>query len=147
MHTRKAAVFYWSLGELGITALQCEECWCTIGLGRMTALKDAKDCVSQLTVRCARELQTSFGRGVKLDFVSGRSATIWGRLRVLVGDEPALKEMIGNKGHAGTRPCPLCLNCTADYTNDGRDGLWADDVSGSLVSAAETDFARFRLVD
>ena len=37
---------------------------------------------------------------------------MFARLGVILGDEPAVAEMLSIKGHAGHRPCILCLDAT-----------------------------------
>ena len=42
--------------------------------------------------------------------IGGTRSRIFADVDVFFGDEPALKEMFDFKGHAGTKPCPLCAN-------------------------------------
>jgi hypothetical protein len=68
--------------------------------------------------------------------VKGNPVHIIAKLSVLFGDEPALKEMISCKGHAGLRPCLLCMNVVLHR---------ALATVRNSVSIASTDWSAFKL--
>jgi len=74
---------------------------------------------------------------------SDETRTVFAKLGVLLGDEPALKELLSSKGHAGTKPCPLCMNVVLQCSPGGGEPLHAH--SDYAVSIAETDSSRFKL--
>ena len=65
---------------------------------------------------------------------------MYAKLAVLVADEVALKEMMGCKGHGGTKPCLLCMNCVLHYQG-GATPWWQR--SGFFKSLAEQDLSVF----
>ena len=71
----------------------------------------------------------------------GERKLVFARLGCLLADEPALKELLGCKGHAGTKPCVLCLNVVQHSIPGSPDDSYHAD-SDYLVSIAELDFAR-----
>ena len=56
---------------------------------------------------------------------------------ILIGDEPAIKHCVGNKGSAGNKPCILCSNCVSV-----RSELWQH--SGNLFPHSCYDFSKFQ---
>ena len=73
---------------------------------------------------------------------SGRRVHIYAKLAVLVADEVALKEMMGCKGHGGTKPCVLCMHCVLHYQG-GATPWWQR--SSYFKSLAETNLSAFVL--
>ena len=57
---------------------------------------------------------------------------------VLVGDEPALKEALSCKGHAGAQPCLYCMNAVS---RNARLGYGWHAYNAYAVAAAETHFS------
>ena len=55
---------------------------------------------------------------------------------LFIGDEPAIKHCVGNKGSAGNKPCILCSNCVSV-----RSELWQH--SANLFPHSCYDFAKF----
>ena len=49
--------------------------------------------------------------GITLELADGSQHHVYIKLGVLLADEPALKEMVSCKGHAGHHCCVLCKNC------------------------------------
>ena len=104
--------------------------------------------VSHLLVRWFFELAGVDVRnvGVNLQLTNGRSIRVFLKLGVVAGDEPGIKEMLSNKGHAGALPCVMCMNCVL-HTHPGAvtgAGLHAHDAR--ISSIAETDVSKFRPV-
>ena len=79
--------------------------------------------------------------GVTVD-VGGDAITLFARLQVILADGPALKDLLSCKGHAGTKPCSLCMNAVQhDGTNGGAPlHLFSD----SIVSIVQPSLARFQ---
>ena len=69
---------------------------------------------------CGRDIQVA---GVRLPLRDGTAVRIYANLAVLLGDEPAIKEVLSCKGHAGTKPCVFCLDCVQHRTPQGALGL------------------------
>lgn len=115
-HSRKATVFYWSFLELGVAALGHEEVWMMPCVLRTSEVNKLDGGSIQLTDIVLGQFFSADGHDVRragLSFTfhgSEERATIFAKLGMILGDEPALKEMLGNKGHAGTKCCILCMN-------------------------------------
>ena len=122
-HSRKSVVFYWSFVEYGMHALAHEEVWGTICVMRASQVARLQGNVSQLFELI---LGLFFGpiHDIRLSGVSVRvchgdrptQATIVASVGVMLADEPALKELLDCKGHAGTKPCCLCVDATLHKT-------------------------------
>ena len=111
-HSRKSCVFYWSFVEFGMHALAHEEVWGTVCVVRTLDAKKLDGDIGQLFFKV---LEQFFGSahdirisGVLLD----EGIRILAGVGVLLADEPALKEMLSCKGHAGNKCCCLCLNAS-----------------------------------
>ena len=121
-HSRKSCVFYWSFLEFGLRELAHEEVWGTLCVMRASEAN-----------RLEGGVATLFGSLLSLFFgskhdirLSGVSVVLDGSVRgeqplnrqifaevgALLADLPALKEMLGCKGHGGHKPCCLCRNAT-----------------------------------
>ena len=50
--------------------------------------------------------------GITVEFADGDSTTIYFDVDIVLGDEPGLKEIFENKGHAGVMCCFCCKNAT-----------------------------------
>ena len=104
-HSRKSAVFYWSILQFGMHALSKEQTWFTLTMCRQHDCIKLDSQVAQITSRALRRFHLP-GRdvrinGVTLEFATGESVTIFLDIGVILADEPALKEMLECKGHAG----------------------------------------------
>ena len=118
-HSRKSCVFYWAFAEFGMHALCHEEVWGTLCVMRSTQCAKLKGNISQLFEKI---LGLFFGdkhdirlSGITVCVKSGEHEvriTVFAEVRVLLADEPALKEMLDCKGHAGHKPCCLCIDGT-----------------------------------
>lgn len=111
-HTRSACAWYWSFAELGIYALGHEEMWGCICTLRKSEYNQFTGAIAGLFAsllglfRGTHDIQLA---GVTV-VIDGEPVTILARVGVIFGDEPALKEMLDCKGHAGIKPCLLCKN-------------------------------------
>lgn len=140
-HSRKSMVFYWSFLELGMEALSKEEMWGVPCIIRSHLVNDLPGKHVQVT---ALVLETFFdpdghdllrvGMSIKL---GEERFHIFAKIGTLLADEPALKEMLACKGHAGTKPCLLCLNAV-QHRSGYHEG------SDYAVSIAECDFGKFK---
>jgi len=80
--------------------------------------------------------------GVSVDVKHGERAeraTIFASVGVLLADEPALKELLHCKGHAGIKPCCLCMNAT--HHNTG--GTPFHVLTDKAVSITDTNWGAF----
>jgi hypothetical protein len=145
-HSRKSTIFYWSFLEFGMDALAHEEAWFTALLTRTELASKLDGGVTQLASIVMQRFFDVQGHdmergGASLKLHDGGAVHITAKLGVLVADEPALKEMLSCKGHAGTLPCALCMNAVQHFSGK-YDGWHAHGAFG--VSIAETDFSKFR---
>jgi len=147
-HSRKSVVFYWAFAEFGMRALAHEEVWGTVVVVRTFHTKRLVGQVVQLT---SRVLDQFFGGehdiGISGARVKMHSAAdidvvhIFAALGVLLADEPALKEMVDCKGHAGNICCPICTNASLVNTSHG--GIPLHLTSDFAVPITEPRMARF----
>jgi hypothetical protein len=145
-HSRKSVVFYWSFAEFGMHALAHEEVWGTLCVMRSTQVKALHGQVVQLF---EHTLSLFFGAthdirlsGVSVDVKHGERAeraTIFASVGVLLADEPALKELLHCKGHAGIKPCCLCMDAT--HHNTGGTPLHV--LTDKAVSITDTNLGAF----
>ena len=146
-HSRKSAVFYWSFMQFGLDGLAHEEAWCTVSIGRVYGLcKSLDGHVTQLTSIACNAFFDNVDMqrvGVRLSLHGGSEMHIFACLGCFLADEPALKEMLSCKGHSGTKPCCLCINCVLHKQPRSEHGL--HDRSDYAVSMVETPLARFKL--
>ena len=110
-HSRKSCVFYWSFVEFGMHALAHEHVWgtvCVIRTSDATKLDGDIGCLTHMV------LEQFFGpiHDIRLVGVSVAGCHIVAEVGVILADEPAIKEILSCKGHAGNKPCCLCLNAS-----------------------------------
>jgi hypothetical protein len=146
--SRKSCVFYWSIVEFGIRALSHEECWFTPIVVRQDLVKCLDGGYEQLAELVLNQFFGAHGHdimraGVWLDLPDGQLVHIFARVAVMLADEPALKEMLGCKGHAGTKPCVLCQNITLEKAPGG--GVPLHVHSEYVKSIANFDIREFKL--
>ena len=111
-HTRAACAWYWSIAELGLYALSHEEVWgcvCTLRKGEYNQVKGGLCGVMAKILELFRGTHDIKLAGIKV-VVKGRPLHAFADVDVYFGDEPALKDMLDCKGHAGHKPCLLCSN-------------------------------------
>ena len=115
-------MWYWSFQEFGLRHLAYEEVWGTLCVMRST---QASQLEGQITTLFGKLLSLFFGpvtdirlTGVSI-IVDGSfrgeqplQSHIFAEVGRLLADMPALKEMLGCKGHSGHKPCMLCRNAT-----------------------------------
>ena len=123
-HSRKSNVFYWNILEFGMSALAAEETWFTACCIRYDVIKEQTGGIPWLTQLILRRFFDPNGydaeyAGVDLQLHDGSTTTVYLKLRLLFADEPGLKEMLSNKGHAGHKPCVLCKNATLHQAPGG----------------------------
>ena len=106
---RKFYAVYWSFKEFGHRALAFEETWFVLAVIRTTELEKITGGLSHLmgalfdTFFFSTSGGTTFATsGVMLTLAAG-PFLLRCALRVIVGDEPALKDILNAKGHAGVR--------------------------------------------
>ena len=97
-HSRKTCVFYWSFLELGACALSHEECWFTITILRELTVKTLNGAHARLTYLVLDQFLDDAGadhmaQGVDLQLQDGTTRTLHAKVKILLADEPALKEM------------------------------------------------------
>ena len=149
-HSRKSNVFYWTFLEFGMHCLSHEECWFTISLVRSTSIANIEGQLSQLTLRIMQTFVQPHGHDIRRTGISlklhgeDRCVTLFAKFGILLGDEPALKEMFSTKGHSGSKPCPLCQNMVSHRAPGGADGLHLHSAY-ALSIALEVDITKFKL--
>ena len=74
--------------------------------------------------------------GVPLD-LCGRSCNVFVTLGGFLADAPALKDVLGSKGHSGIKPCILCMNAVQQKNRSGGGGTHL--CSDYAVSIAELE--------
>ena len=143
-HSRKSNVFYWSFLEFGMDALCKEQVWFPIALGRLSTLQTADGGITQLTLLVLLSFFVPHAIdvvGVALTLYGcGQAVRMFAKIGILLADEPAVKEMLACKGHAGLKPCLICMNGTLHQAGDG---LHAH--SDYAVSIACMDFEKFKM--
>ena len=77
---------------------------------------------------------------IRRDGVEIAGRCIKAEVGVILADGPAIKEMLACKGHAGTKPCPCCLDATLHNSK----GIPLHQLCGQAVSIANTDFGAFQ---
>ena len=88
-------------------ALSDERNWFPIALGRYNSLMKAEGQITQLACKACSLFWSRSGHdleltGVNLKFHSEHNTTtIFAKLGVVLADEPAVKEILACKGHAG----------------------------------------------
>ena len=146
-HSRSPHVFYWSFLQLGANALAHEGCWGTVTL--LTKM-DANliqggllHVTSRVVNRFFKDPHNSRKAGVTLElYGSEKTFCILGELEMILCDEPGIKECIGCQGHAGIKPCFVCINAVLHRGMGMQDPWWLG--SKYFVSIAETDIEKFR---
>ena len=112
-HTRAACAWYWSIAELGMLALSHEEAWgciCTLRKHEYQKIKGSTTALFASMLELFRGTHDTKLCGISVNLPGGERIRIFADVRVYFGDEPALKEMLDCKGHAGIKPCLLCEN-------------------------------------
>ena len=146
-HTRKIVVYYWSFLEFGMSALCHEQMWGTLTAVRETRAKCLDGGVAGLTSMALDQFHGPefdiLRAGITLKLVTGERARLFAKVGVMLGDEPALKDMLDCKGHAGLKCCVLCQNCVLHKSQQSSVPLHV--FGDYAVSIAEPDFKRFQM--
>ena len=144
-HSRKSSVFYFSFLEFGQRALAHEEVWGTLCIMREAWARKLKDGIAELTNYCMQaffDAQHDIRRaGVQVTLNDGSHHVIFADIGVILADAVAFKDMCSCKGHGGTKPCLLCMNCTNHKPPGGARPV--HETSTYCVPMCETNFDRF----
>ena len=141
---RNTVVFYWTFLEFGMRALAHEECWGTLTLQRKKEADKLESTIGQLASLAMRRFfmkERSFRHGIAVELATGGEARIYAKIKGLLADEPALKEILACKGHGGLMRCPLCKNAAQHRGMGGHPPLWQ--TTDAAISIAETDITKF----
>ena len=112
---RKVEAFYWSFAEFGPSLLCNDKLWFVLCVARSTAIHKADGGMTNvartLLRKCfCRRPHFFLTAGVTLTLKSNEPMHLLASLGVLVGDLPALKQLLSWKGYAGAKPCCVCRN-------------------------------------
>ena len=114
--SRNIVAYYWAILEFGAEALCHEQVWGTVVTMRSQkanllngGFTELTDMVFQQFYGDTFDVRRS---GVIVEFDGSQQMHLFMKVAILLADEPALKQMIGCKGHAGTKCCLLCANGT-----------------------------------
>jgi hypothetical protein len=115
--SRHEFVFYWSFLEFGMAVLCHEEVWGTATVMRTVMAKRLPGGVTELTHRVLEQFHNDEHdmriTGVNILCQGSQNRhRIFGKVRVLMSDIPALTEMLSSKGHGALKPCACCQNAT-----------------------------------
>ena len=112
-HTRSACAWYWSIAEFGMYALSHEEVWgciCTLRKSEYNQVQGGMCGVLAAVLKLFRGIHDIKLAGIRVHVKGQQPLHMFADVNVYFGDEPAIKEMIDCKGHAGHKPCCLCSN-------------------------------------
>ena len=117
----KSWCIYFSFLELGMQALSRTALWFVAGVIRTSELDQVP---GRLSLLFRRIMELLFGfidaatniltGGFTFHLPNGSARMIFAQFHALIADEPALKQTWNVKGHAGLKPCLLCINCTLE---------------------------------
>ena len=110
---RKIEAVYWSLQELGPTALADELCWFEAAALRTQLAKGLLGGMSQVLLLILNCFFGATGPDIRrgaMVTAQCKAMMIFASFGSLIADIPALSAVIGCKGASGTKPCPLCKN-------------------------------------
>ena len=147
-HSRKSAVYYWAPLQVGMRAISHEEIWGTLAVILQTDVVGLRHHMTQMASKLMHRFHMR-GRDVRMNGVwldelwdGGPALRIFFAITMIVADEPALKEILDNKGHAGLMCCFGCMNATLHRGLGHMPPLW--EVEPACISIAESDFTQFR---
>jgi hypothetical protein len=143
-HSRKSNVFYWSFQELGAKNLCHEETWFTVTLTKVSTAKKLQGGIVGLTSIVMDAFfggASNFVEGIRISCKGLGEHTVYAKMGILLADEPAIKEVMDSKGHAGTKACMLCANGVLHKQPRCNYGLW--ERSRYFVSLHNPDFSKF----
>lgn len=125
--TRLCQCLYWIFADLPSHIVVQSGLWCVFTVVRTTIVNRMPGKLSGLMKRVLfaffpkHNRAPSLARGI-LVCHGGRSAVVSARFSGFVGDEKALKEIVGLKGAGGTKCCPTCSNVVRFLDADARHG-------------------------
>ena len=126
-------------------ALAHEEAWVTQTVVREDMGRKLPDGNATLASACLDTFYdpqhdiSSSGCNVRL--TNGTRVRIVARVGVILADALAFKDILACKGHAGHKPCFLCMNCTHHKPSGG--GTPFHEVQPWCKPLFETDFDKF----
>ena len=103
--------------EFGMQALACEQAWFSIIVLRDTEVEKLEGGIPQLTAEVLYSFFDAERHDISIAGVSlklhgdGKRIHIWSKFGMLLGGEPALKDVLGCKGYAGVNICCMRINC------------------------------------
>ena len=114
--SRKSAVYYTSIAEFGPRVLGFEQVWFCATVIRQNQLNTLLGDHCRVSRLILERMFSHTGidaerGGIMLEFPDRSRHQIYVRLGVILADEPALKEILSCKGHAGHHCCAICKNC------------------------------------
>ena len=132
--------------EFGHKALACEQLWFTVTLVRSKSTDDLDGTVCALTRLVLMRFFDPNGHdsrraGVTMRLRDGTRVHIYADFGMLLADEVAIKEMLGCKGYAGTKPCFFCANCVLHRQGGAEQSWW--ERNPYFKSIAEMDLSVF----
>ena len=132
--------------EFDHKALAGEQLWFTVTLVRSKSTDDLDGTVCALTRLVLMRFFDPNGHdsrraGVTLRLRDGTRVHIYADFGMLLADEVAIKEMLGCKGHAGTKPCFFCANCVLHRQARAEQAWW--ERNPYFKSIAEMDLSVF----
>ena len=144
-HSRKSSVFYYSFLQLGQRALAHEEVWCTLTIMREHKARGLSDGIATLASEAIgmffKDEHDIRRAGVHATLRTGSRVHIIAEIGVILADALAFKEILGCKGHNGTKPCLLCMNCTHHKPPGGAAPIHL--TSDYCVPLTDVNFDRF----
>ena len=141
---RKLQAIYWTIQEMGSTAMSMEHMWFILTTVRSNIVTDCMPggmsaFITKLLCLFFDDTVDS-STGVTFQFSDQSFKTVFFRVGALVADEGALKQCMDMKGASGWKPCVLCQNVVSIHSK-----LSVHDSSHSLVDIATTDIRKFAL--
>ena len=124
---RKCEGVYWTMVELGMSAIHSENAWFVVAAVRATIVKDLAGGVSHLDKLLLKRLffnpstGNDLSNGIQLD-VKGQDDPVWlfAKVHAFVADGDALKHLQHSKGSSGFKECFCCD--VVDHTSPNTDG-------------------------
>ena len=145
-NSRNTGAWYWAILEFGPVILSHEQVWLCPLLARIDKIKKLPGGHIQLTALVLESVFNPQGidaetSGFDLLFANGEVAHLYLKMGVVVADEPGLRELIGCKGHSGTKPCVLCQNAVLAKPPGNARSLaefsdWAKPITETTITVA-----------
>jgi hypothetical protein len=150
---RKTQAMYWSLRELGFSALGCEEVWfvlCVVRSHIVRELGGMSVLLKHLLLSFVHDT-SNIEHGILLRTDERQRRLFFAKFGFLVADESALKHSLDVKGSSGIVCCPLCRFTVDDkQVKDTKTrertrvkSFAHSDKTGALIPYTETDSRKF----